>query len=316
MRSQVLTADGRIRLLNLISQAPLDCPVAVIFGHACAMNWAGPGYNDIGTQLADAIWRAGFYADLIPSSELQDKALRVDEAGNIWFGRQRYTTVVLYHPEFERASTAEFFRKADQGKTILSRIGDWTRNFAGRPFDGNAALPTRMKGFLDIASCAEATIAELRRLGLEPQTPATVTFPKWSGLGPTSVALPSTGASRLTDGTVILISGEKEVGGDPIQKTMKIDGREVAFDALGVAAVRLGKEGQVEAMAAGGLKSFRTEPLSIELPTRMDIALWHDPNGNWQGVLQDCEGDVPVELLKITEHWTRLRSPTPLEPLE
>lgn len=316
MRSPVLNADARIRLLNLISQAPLDCPVAVIFGHACAMNWAGPGYNDTGTELADAFWRAGWYADLIPSTELREQALRVDEAGNIWFGKQRYAAVVLYHPEFENAATAAFFRKAARGKTILGRLGDWTRDFAAEPFAGNAALPPRMKSFQDIASCVQEIVADLRRLGVEPQTPATVTFPKWGGMGPTSAALPSAGMSRLTDGTVILVAGEHEVTGDPIQKTIKIGGREVSFDALGVAAVRLGKAGAVEAMMAGGLRSFRSDHFSIELLTRTDMALWHDTNGNWQGALQDCEGEAPAPLLNFTARWLRLRSPQPLEATE
>ncbi|MFH1742245.1 MAG: hypothetical protein ABIH23_24840, partial [bacterium] len=46
LRGKLMQADCRVRLLNFITQTPLDCPVAVIFGHACAMNWAGPAYND------------------------------------------------------------------------------------------------------------------------------------------------------------------------------------------------------------------------------------------------------------------------------
>jgi len=30
--------DCRIRLLNFIARTPLDCPVAIVFGHPCAMN--------------------------------------------------------------------------------------------------------------------------------------------------------------------------------------------------------------------------------------------------------------------------------------
>ncbi|MEI7902108.1 MAG: hypothetical protein WCK89_17785, partial [bacterium] len=64
------------------------------------------------------------------------------------------------------------------------------------------------------------------------------------------------GQCRLLDGTIILASGEKDVLGDPIQKTLNVDGHEVAFDAVGVAAVRLDKDGKLEALAAGGLKRF------------------------------------------------------------
>lgn len=312
LRSKVVRADCRVRLLNFISNAPVDSPVAVIFGHACAMNWAGPAYDDVGTELADAFWRAGYYADLIPTSELREGAMRVDADGGVWFGRQRYAAVVLYHPEFENAATAEFFQKAGKGKTILYRIGDWTKNFEAKPFDGNAALPDRMKAAKDISVCAAKIIAGLRNRGIEPQTPATVTLPKWYGMGRTSAALPSSGRCRLLDGTAILVSGEKDATGDPIRKTIKISGHDVAFDAIGVAAARLDKDGKLEAMAAGGLKSFRGGGLTIELPERADVALWRDAQGRMHGVLQDWTGPIPAELSAVTDDWLRLDIPTKL----
>ena len=313
LRSPVIRADCRIRLLNFISAAPVECPVAVIFGHAGAMNWAGPAYDDVGMELTDAFWRAGYYADLIPTSELRDPALRVDADGNIWFGQQRYAAVVLYHPEFENATTAGFFQKAAKGKTLLYRIGDWTRNFDAKAFDGNAALPARMKIARDINGCAEAVLAELRAAGIATQTCATATLPQWNGMGRTSAALPSSGNCRLVDGTVILASGQNDVRGDPIQKTLSVDGYEVAFDAVGVAAVRLDKDGKLEALAAGGLKRFAVGKTKIELPQRADVALWKDTKGVWQGVLQDYEGDVPKDLAALCKHWTRLQVPEPLK---
>ncbi|MCX6872692.1 MAG: hypothetical protein NTW21_02635 [Verrucomicrobia bacterium] len=314
LRSPVIRADCRIRLLNFISAAPVECPVAVIFGHAGAMNWAGPAYDDVGMELTDAFWRAGYYADLIPSSELRDQALRVDAEGDIWFGQQRYAAVVLYHPEFENATTADFFQKAAKGKTIIYRIGDWTKNFDAKAFDGNAALPARMKVARDINACAEAVLAELRHTGIEPQTCATVTLPRWGSLGRTSAALPSSGLCRLTDGTVILASGQNDVRGDPIQKTLSVDGHDVAIDAVGVAAVRLDKGGKLEALAAGALKWFRGGGFAIDLPERVDVALWRDAEGKWHGVMQDFNGPVPAELLAFTQDWLRLRVPQPLEP--
>jgi len=81
LRDGIMRGDCRIRMLNFISKAPLDSPVAVIFGHACAMNWAGPGYDDVGLGVADRLWRAGFPADLIPSSEIGDPALTIGKMG-------------------------------------------------------------------------------------------------------------------------------------------------------------------------------------------------------------------------------------------
>jgi hypothetical protein len=121
------------------------------------------------------------------------------------------------------------------------------------------------------------------------------------------------GQCRLLDGTVILASGAKDVMGDPIQTTITVDGHDVTFDAVGVAAVRLDPRGQVAAMAAGGLKASACGDLHIQLPDPADIALWRDAQGQWQGVLQGHTGPIPDALTRITKNWTRLRLPAPLE---
>lgn len=312
LRSKVAAIDCRIRLLNLISDAPVDCPVAVIFGHAAAMNWAGPAYDNIGMDITDALWRVGMYADLIPSSEIGGKALRVGRDGYIWFGRQRYAAVVLHQPEFEKPGTAKFFQKCAEGKTLLYRVGDWTRNYDGKSFAGNAALPARMQAIPDSASCAQSLLAELRRLGSEPQTPATQTYPLWhcsNPMGRAALRLPAAGRCRLTDGTMILASAEQNVLGDPIRETISVQGKPVTFDAMGLAAVRLDKDGKLAALAAAALKSFQGAGLTLRLATRVDVALWKNKAGEWQGVLQGGNQKVPADLAKITRNWTHVNVP-------
>ncbi len=313
LRSSLVRGDCRIRLLNSISDAPVDCPVAVIFGHANVMNWAGPSFNDIGTQLTDLFWQAGIYADLIPSTEIAEKALRVDDNGDVWYGKQRYAAVVLYRPEFENAATAEFFQRAARGKTILCRIGEWTKDFNGKPLDGNAALPAPMKSAVDITTCAREAIARLTEAGVQPQTPARGMFPKWHGKGRESADMPASGHTRLTDGTVILVAGEENATGDPIRKTVRVNGHDVTFDAAGIAAVRLSEDGTLEAMAAGGLRHFKAGPVEIKLDQPADVAVWRDPKGVMQGVLQDYQGPVPADLAALTSNWLRLEVPTRLD---
>ena len=116
----------------------------------------------------------------------------------------------------------------------------------------------------------------------------------------------------MLDGTVILASGEKDVMGDPIQKTILVRGQQLTFDAIGIAAVRLDRSGRVEALAAGGLKKFGSPDLPLELAERADVALWRNSRGEWQGVLQGYAGAVPRELTQLTTNWTRLRVPEPM----
>jgi hypothetical protein len=304
--SRVLQADARIGLLNLISTAPINCPAAVVFGHPGALNWSGKGFADAGLEVSNGLWAEGFYADLIPSSEIALGNLKLAEDGSLQYGPQRYVALVLYHPQFERPAVAEFFRKAAAGgKTALFRVGDWTMDFEGEPLDAAAALPPPMKP-VATAAAVRQIIAILKASGIEPQTPCTMRGA--AGFSASMMPKPS-GQCRLLDGTVIVASGETDVLGDPIQKTIKVNGHDVTFDAVGVAAVRLNKAGKVEAMAAGGLKLFRAGDMTIELPERADVALWCDSQGEWQGALLGHDGPVPDVLARIALKWNRLRLP-------
>jgi hypothetical protein len=308
---ELMRGDARIRLLNFISKTPLDCPVAVIFGHACAMNWAGPAYDDVGIGVTDRLWAAGYPADLIPSSEIENGSLKNADDGTIQYGPQRYAAAVLYHPEFENPATAAFFQRAAAGKTALVRVGDWTKDFEGRPFDGAAALPDSTAALPDAESCATAVIRDLRTAGIAVQTLNTELL---AGFHRQSMAPGAHGRSRLVDGTQIVISGVKRASGDPIQTVLDVKGHKVEVDAIGIAAVRLTDEGAFAALAAGGLKRFRTADVTIELPERADLALWRDEQGRLQGVLQDWNGPVPSVLAELTADWLRLAVPAPLPP--
>ncbi|MCY3021327.1 MAG: hypothetical protein NTW87_20115 [Planctomycetota bacterium] len=306
----LLQADCRIRLLNYISTACVDCPVAVVFGHPCAVNWTGPALADVGLGVSNGLWQEGFYADLIPSSEIASGNLKLGEDGCIQYGPQRYAAAVLYHPQYERPAVAEFFRKCAAGKTALFRVGEWSVDFDGQPFDGKAGLPAEMKAAGDGASCAREVIAQLKAAGIEPQTPCTM---RGAAGYPASMMPRPSGQCRLLDGTVIIASGEKDAMGDPIQKTITVSGCPVSVDAIGIAAARLGKDGKLQALACGGLKSFKAGEVTIELAERADVALWRDKAGSWRGILQGYDGPVPEALAKITADWTRLSVPVPLK---
>ncbi len=308
---KLLAADCRIRLLNYISSAPIDCPVAVVFGHPAALNWAGPGLADTGLAVTDRLWAAGFYTDLIPSSQIAAGALRLGKDGRIQYGPQPYEAVILYHPQYERPAVAELFRRAAAaGKTALYRVGEWTRDFEGHPFDALRQLPEAMAAMAEADPCARAVIAHLEAAGTAPQTPCTI---RGTVNFPGSMMPKPSGQCRLLDGTVILASGEKNVMGDPIRKAINVDGHEVTFDAVGVAAVRLDRGGRVVALAAGALKSFAGSDLRIELAEPADVALWRTAQGQWQGVVQDnSTGPLPEALTRITADWTRVQVPVPL----
>jgi len=108
------------------------------------------------------------------------------------------------------------------------------------------------------------------------------------------------------------LAGTHDVSGDPVQTTMKISGHDVTVDAMGIVGVRLDRNGQLVALAAGGLKRFERGAFRIELPERTDMALWQDATGKWRGAIQGWSGPVPAPLAALTDQWQRLAIPSPL----
>jgi hypothetical protein len=314
---EVMLGECRIRLLNFITESPMDCPVAVVFGHYGAMNWAGPYYDDTGMGLVDSLWYTGYPTDLIPTTEITNGSLKIDEDGIIRYGKQAYAAVVLYNPEFENTAVADFFNKASKGNTALFRIGEWTEDFDGKPINGNQMLPASMTVANNIQEAFIKVCRTLEEKNIQKQTPATGildnTYFQLRDFEHTSCAPPTTGFSRMIDGTVIHIAGTKNISGDTIHAEFKINNHDVFVDAVGVAAVRLDKNGSPKALAAGGLKSFKTGNFEIQLNDRVDMALWKNINGKWQGVIQGWDGDIPDVLLQITSDWSRLNVPVPPE---
>jgi hypothetical protein len=309
LRGEQMKADCRIRLLNFITRSPLDCPVAVIFGQACAMNWAGPSYEDVGLDCAERFWQAGYPADLIPSTEIGDPALRLSRDGYIQYGPQKYQAVILYHPEFENPDTAQFFQRAANTKTALVRIGPWTRDFNANSFNPDQLLPGQMRAVDDTASAVSLVLGHLKNNNVPSQTPCS----DWMTFGNLKTIRPPTkGLCRLIDGTCIFLSGEKQVSGDRIQTVLNMNGHTVSVDAVGVIGLRWSDDGSLEALAAGGLRYLKTGSVEIELSQPTDLALWQDGQGHWQGVLQDHTGPIAETLKSFTTNWLQIVSPPPL----
>ena len=321
---ELMRAESRIRLLNFIAKAPVDCRVAVVFGHWATMNWAGPHYDDPGEALALRFWQAGYPADLIPTSEIANGSLTV-EGGRVKYGPQSYDALVLYHPEFEDEATAGFLRRAAlAGGTSLYVLGAWTRNFDAEPIAHTFPAPVRRASGVD--ECVEGVIRDLSQRGVTPQTPFENPL-VWLGARKETAGKrlpPDVASYRMIDGTRVYIAAARECTGDPISGRFEIDGHAVSVEAEGVFGIRLREDGVVDALAAGGLRRLECDTMTIELDTPVDIALWRDPYGKFHGVVQwtgpdACKADreaagIPGALLSLTSHWSVIYAGAPHAP--
>jgi len=295
---EIMQSDCKIRMLNFISKAPIDSPVAVVFGHTSLMNWAGPCYDRSGEDVATKVWKDGFPVDMIPTSEIANGSLTVASDGAIQYGPQRYRAVVLVHPQFETPATAKFFSQVNPQQTMLLRLGAWTQDFDAEPIEGNSLLPAHMLEVADTEAAVARIVEHLRSSRVPPQAPLTSNA-MW---GSHAQALPGmAGRCRLIDGTWIQIAAEKNLLGDHLKGPLQFDGNTVDVDTIGLLAVRFDKDGKLEALAASGLKSLHGGGLSVELENRIDLALWQDDTDAWHGALQDAPDTLPPSLTEITD---------------
>ncbi|MBU4460570.1 MAG: hypothetical protein KJ579_08385 [Verrucomicrobia bacterium] len=305
MRQPLRAGLARLRMLDFITRAPLDCPVAVVFGHAAAMNWAGSSYDRVGLELASALCAAGYPADVLPSTLAAGPALRIDADSRVALGSQRYRAVVLYRPEFGDAKQLDFFRRAAGGTSALFQVGGWTKDADARPLDAATQLGARVRRFDDESACEAEVVKFLRDTGVAPVT-------AWERKGATHPVPPADGHAMLTDGTCIRIAGAKNPEGDPIRETFTVQGHAVTVDAVGFVAIRFAADGSVAAFAAGGLQRLEAGSLHIELPARADLAFVRETENRTRAVLQGWTGDVPASLLALAPEWQRLSVPPPL----
>jgi hypothetical protein len=240
---------ARVRLLNYVAEAPLDCPVAVVFGHAAALNWVTPHFADLGLEVAEELWKAGYPADVIPSSEIALGALQVD-GNQVRYAKQRYRALVFLNPEFEPESTTRFLRQAAASGTHTFLRGGTVDGVMG--FQGAGQVVAFLKGFYK----AHDDPATLR---------------------------------RLTDGSCLLVSGAQNPEGDPMRERFYCGRWPVEFEATGVFSIRLTREGKLDRLAASGLKRLVVNGVDYQIAAPADVALWHNGQGKAEGVVQGSE---------------------------
>ena len=275
MSTEIVLAQSRVRLLNLISAAPLDSEVALVFNRSRLVNWRDPAFGEWGRDLCCRLWERGYPVDLYPDEELTNGTFRLDRAsGLMQVGKERYRAIALLNVELPAAL---------KGGTKV--------------FDAEADAAKAIAGYLDSVRAVK-------------QTPCvSVTWPNPPG-GEWDPVYPGTdGTLTLTDGTVARFKGCHPLpAGDGIDGELAVGGKKVGYRAEGLFAAHVGADGRLDAIAGGGVGRVDGPGLSLRFAVPRDIALRRRPDGTWQGVWQTFAAaeTIPAELMKVTGDWTVL----------
>lgn len=292
-------ARRRIRLLDLITHAPLDTPVAVVFGHLGAMNWGRPEFDKVGStavQCCDFLSEAGYPADLTPSSQVDSGLWTLNPEGFLMYGVQKYSLVVFFGESESDRADFEKLRKlcTEGGKT---KIIDMAVSI-----DRESLQKTSME-----------IVRFLCEQGIQPQTPWKIAFP-WGKDFPTARP-PRTGMGRYVDGTHVWVAAEENFAGDEILLTKtpisdKPDAPTVSVSARGLFACRFDTDGNPTALAASELKRFEGGGIVLNPEYPVDVALRKNADGSWNGILQATDNRLPngLDVLPNTQ-WKFLAIP-------
>ena len=270
-----IRAEEISRLLPLMTRAPIDCPVAHIFGHDRLVDWLDSGYRDWGEPIAHGLGGLGYYADAYPASEIAEGTFSVCDDGMLRVGRQRYAACVLYHLSA---------REREAWDSLV----------------GHRRLTTR--AFVDPGVGEVADF--LSSVGAVKQIPLGDTG-LWGGR--INRLPPSDGVMRLADGTSVRIKGGMpDLAGDAISGVLATGGVNVKYDARGMFAAR-SENGVLTGICGGEVRSVEAPGFSLNLDEPADIALVK-LGGEWYGIWQtsDASRPIPGKLLAITTKFVKV----------
>ena len=294
-------ARHRIRLLDFITHAPLDSPIAVVFGHFGAMNWGRPEFDKVGStaiQCCNCLAEAGYPADLTPSSQAESGLWTLDSEGFLKYGVQKYALVVFFGESESDHADFEKLRKlcSQGGKTKI--------------IDMAATIDRE-----SLQKTSEDLVRFLRERGIQPQSPWKIAFP-WGGKDFPTARPPLTGMGRYIDGTHVWVAAEKNPAGDEIVLTKtpmseKSGAPTVSVSATGLFACRFDADGKLTALAASELKRFEGGGIVLNPVYPVDVALQKNADGSWSGVLQATSNGLPSGLDVLPNvQWKFLAIPT------
>lgn len=234
-------ARDSVALMDRLSDAPIDCPVAWIFSHRRVIwDWTDAAYGDWGDRAICGLWAQGWAVDAYPSTELE--AMSVGPDGYLRMGRQRYRAVVLRH--FSNEDRAAF-AKLTAGGRLRTRV--FTSD------EGVAAYLASLPDAVRQIPMAGPYVDNARQpLGeWVPQLPA------------------ADGVLSLTDGTRIRLKATaNDREGDPISGELTLaDGTRFSYEARGWFGANAKKVG------GAGVTRIHGAGIDVSYPTPQDVIL-------------------------------------------
>lgn len=259
MLEEISAMEERLGGLNSFQVAQPDSRVLIIFGMEAVSNWhlSNPGqkqWTSVGALQRDALkfandlFKGGYLCDIVPSTEVINQDVFINEHDKVSYGTQTYDAVIILFPEFTDVKILDFLRQytANRGNAVL--IGD-CRYYA----DGKEAAGD----FAEAVAHVEHHLAK----PVEMETVVRI--------------LETWGVPRNTyengcvyqDGSVVFTAQGLKCKGNRLIVDSVIKGHRVEFEGEDYLGIDLGWDGRVKRVCAGRTDYLRVDGRPVADPS-------------------------------------------------
>ncbi|MBR6764643.1 MAG: hypothetical protein IKM13_12975 [Clostridia bacterium] len=227
--------EDKIELLNRFDPAMPRMELLVVFGFPALCNWypdrSARNSMDINGKLnimdrVHVLWEQGYLNALAPSDAVADGRIRAKD-GKFDYCGHRFDKLLYLYPQYSKPEVISFLQEALQNGYDLKILGELTRDFDGRP----AELTGEPDSFLTEEDDIPGEMA------LTPNT------------------IPD--GCVLEDGSVVIGHYESVAGDNFCTRRFELGETLCEATFKGVFALKLGENGEIEKLVAGGLKEFK-----------------------------------------------------------
>ncbi len=240
--SQISLVENKVRLLNQFDGPEPDMHVLVIFGFPALTTWypkasARNAYDLNGDlhieEKAVQLWNKGYLCALIPSDKVDEGAVTINGPKDIVYGGHHFNQVVYLYPQYAKQKNLLFLEALANAKANVIIEGEATRDFNG------ADITERFNQIRKQAAPMTLETASLEQLGVFKND--------------------IEGGCRLVDGSVLIVNEKAVLGNQEVVLHCTISGKTYFVTCTGLLAIKVDNQGQIEKLAASGLRRVTME---------------------------------------------------------
>ncbi|HZK33780.1 MAG TPA: hypothetical protein VFD33_00530 [Bacillota bacterium] len=222
--------DRLIRTTDPYQKAAADSRVLILFGMENSLNWfyndqvSPPWYPEHKVlskvlECTDRVF-ADYLCDLVPTSEIINGSLKIDE-GKVTYGSQEYDAVVLLGPDSMEPGVFTFISKLDPSRLMVA--GDFSDYYDGSPLSDEDISILKRGIYEEDLYCPEKIVSVLKEWDIDANR--------------------FDNGCVMQDGSIIFTAEGKQASGNPLRVEASYKDTHISFEGEDFLLLRKGDKG-------------------------------------------------------------------------